>query len=310
MNGSGLAWSIERREGHAADLHLLPDPDRPQRVARVFEVDRPAIVLGSAQRNDVVDEARAEQAGIDVVRRRSGGGAVLLRPAEQIWIDFLIPAGDRLWHDGRFADPTRVEDSIVAHNEGFNISQAAPAADAFVALNQGDKDAVLAFLDSLGQREFDFTGDDNITIEDFHGFSDPAAFAECYGLGPYTPDHACAIHDIDQDTDVDDDDFKAFLTVYVGPMSDCNTNTVLDLIDILHGTSLDTNRNGIPDECEPTCVGDLDGSGDVGVPDILILLGSWGDCPALPAPCPADHDNSGTVDVIDLLNMLAKWGPC
>ena len=99
MNGSGLAWSIERREGHAADLHLLADPDRPQRVARVFEVDRPAIVLGSAQRNDVVDLARAEQAGIDVVRRRSGGGAVLLRPAEQIWIDFLIPAGDPLWHD-------------------------------------------------------------------------------------------------------------------------------------------------------------------------------------------------------------------
>ena len=93
-------------------------------------------------------------------------------------------------------------------------------------------------------------------------------------------------------------------------MSDCNTNTVLDLIDILHGTSLDTNRNGIPDECEPTCVGDLDGSSDIGVPDLLILLGSWGACPALPAPCPADHDNSGTVDVIDLLKMLANWGPC
>ena len=99
MNESSRAWSIERREGHAGDLHLLRDPDLPRRIARVLEVDRPAIVLGSAQRLDVVDAARAERAGVEVVRRRSGGGAVLLRPKEQVWIDLLVPAGDPLWHD-------------------------------------------------------------------------------------------------------------------------------------------------------------------------------------------------------------------
>jgi hypothetical protein len=32
---------------------------------------------------------------------------------------------------------------------------------------------------------------------------------------------------------------------------DCNVNGVADICDILHGTSLDENRNRIPDECEP-----------------------------------------------------------
>ena len=33
------------------------------------------------------------RAGVDVVRRRSGGGAVLLRPGEVTWIDVIVPAG-------------------------------------------------------------------------------------------------------------------------------------------------------------------------------------------------------------------------
>ena len=51
------------------------------------------MVLGAAQRGVVV------RGGIDVVRRRSGGGAVLLRPGEVVWVDLLVPRGDRLWED-------------------------------------------------------------------------------------------------------------------------------------------------------------------------------------------------------------------
>ena len=42
----------------------------------------------------------AARAGVDVVRRRSGGGAVLLDPDDPVWID-LARAGhdDRLWVD-------------------------------------------------------------------------------------------------------------------------------------------------------------------------------------------------------------------
>lgn len=36
-------------------------------------------------------------------------------------------------------------------------------------------------------------------------------------------------------------------------LSDCQPNDVLDICDIVNGTSQDLNGNGIPDECEPEC---------------------------------------------------------
>src|SRR5439155_24079484 len=36
---------------------------------------------------------------IEVVRRRSGGGAVLVGPGEVVWADVLVPAGDPLWEE-------------------------------------------------------------------------------------------------------------------------------------------------------------------------------------------------------------------
>jgi len=63
----------------------------------ILDVARPAVVLGSTQLGSAVDAARAESAGIDVVRRRSGGGAVLVEPGALVWIDVLAPAGDPLW---------------------------------------------------------------------------------------------------------------------------------------------------------------------------------------------------------------------
>ena len=56
----------------------------------------------------------------------------------------------------------------------------------------------------------------------------------------------------------------------------------------------------------PGCLPDLDRSGDVGVVDLLILLGSWGPC----SPCTADFDCDGNVGVVDLRLLLGAWGPC
>jgi lipoate-protein ligase A len=64
-----------------------------------FDVDRPALVLGSAQPESDVDAAAAAAAGVEVVRRRSGGGAVMLTPGDAVWVDLLIPADDPLWRD-------------------------------------------------------------------------------------------------------------------------------------------------------------------------------------------------------------------
>ena len=54
-------------------------------------------MLGSTQRDDVVDGEALHLAGLEVVRRRSGGGAVLLVPDEHVWIDWsdgaVLPGG-------------------------------------------------------------------------------------------------------------------------------------------------------------------------------------------------------------------------
>ncbi len=58
-----------------------------------------------------------------------------------------------------------------------------------------------------------------------------------------------------------------------------------------------------------TCPADFDDSGDVGVKDLLFLLGAWGPCPKK-GGCPADFDGSGDVGVKDLLFLLGAWGSC
>jgi lipoate---protein ligase len=71
----------------------------------VFEVDRPAIVLGSAQRDEILDVEACVAAGVEVVRRRSGGGVVLLAPGEIVWFDVIVPA--RQLHDAGVGDDVR-----------------------------------------------------------------------------------------------------------------------------------------------------------------------------------------------------------
>jgi thiol-disulfide isomerase/thioredoxin len=52
---------------------------------------------------------------------------------------------------------------------------------------------------------------------------------------------------------------------------------------------------------------DLDGDGMVAVPDLLILLGSWGPCGDC-EHCPGDLDGDCAVGVSDVLELLANWG--
>jgi lipoate---protein ligase len=94
-----VSWEVERATGPASTFHARPLPEAPGRAVWVHRVDRPALVLGSAQRPEVADAAACEAAGVEVVRRRSGGGAVLLVPGEVLWVDVLVPAGDPLWDD-------------------------------------------------------------------------------------------------------------------------------------------------------------------------------------------------------------------
>jgi lipoate-protein ligase A len=75
---------------------LDPNPiDR--RTAWIFDVDAPALALGSSQSESDVDRTVAEALGIDVFRRHSGGGAVMMSPGSCVWIDIVLPVGDTLW---------------------------------------------------------------------------------------------------------------------------------------------------------------------------------------------------------------------
>lgn len=156
-----------------------------------------------------------------------------------------------MMHDGGADDfdfTTRVTQAINAHN--VLGSEAVDSALNYLSLVQADKDAVIAFLDSLGRAEFDHDGDDEITAEDF------GEFVACF-TGPgsfYTPDDACAISDVDQDGDVDDDDFDLFLLAFDGVLPDCNGNAVVDFREILDGTSPDNDGNGVLDQCSAPTV--------------------------------------------------------
>lgn len=87
-------WQV-RRCPPAFPAIPWPDPTRPT-VCFVVPAS-PLLVLGSTQPASGVDAGRAAAAGVAVVRRASGGGAVLVRPGEVVWVDVGVPAGDALW---------------------------------------------------------------------------------------------------------------------------------------------------------------------------------------------------------------------
>jgi CxxC motif-containing protein (DUF1111 family) len=216
---------------------------------------------------------------------------------------------DPLWHDGRFAAGTfasRVTDAILEHDAIVSEGQA--SGQAFAALPQMDKDALIAFLDSLGRREFDVDGDNHVDLPDF------LDFVACLGSG-YTPDDACAVHDIDQDGDVDLDDFASFELVYEGAIEDCNANLKSDIRDIVDGTSTDTNGNGTPDECDcPTDCSPPGGNGQVNIDDLLAVINAFGavgpnDCDVEPVN-PDGTVGNGAVNIDDVLAVINAFGPC
>ena len=93
-----MTWRFLHLRGGAGELHGR-DLELDGRTVTVLEVDRPAVVLGSTQPESHVDRAACDAMGVDLVRRRSGGGAVLLLPDRSIWVDVTITRDDPLWDD-------------------------------------------------------------------------------------------------------------------------------------------------------------------------------------------------------------------
>jgi lipoate-protein ligase A len=92
----GAVWTVIERVGSPRELHAAAAAP----AGRLMAVAMPtsgAVVLGSTQPASDFDPARCAAAGLDLVRRRSGGGAVLVQPSAQVWVDFYVPAADPLF---------------------------------------------------------------------------------------------------------------------------------------------------------------------------------------------------------------------
>ena len=53
------------------------------------------------------------------------------------------------------------------------------------------------------------------------------------------------------------------------------------------------------------CPADIDGSGQVGATDLLLVIAGWGPCQGT---CAADLNGDGDVGATDLLAVIAAWG--
>lgn len=92
-------WSVQTIETSVAEAHARRVPVPARREIWFFEPTDRAIVLGSTQRLSTLDLAEVSRRGLEVVRRRSGGGAVLVEPGTATWFDVILPAGDPYWSD-------------------------------------------------------------------------------------------------------------------------------------------------------------------------------------------------------------------
>jgi lipoate-protein ligase A len=97
MTSRQLPWERHDWQGSAADFHAM----NPEHTRALWwcTVSSPAIILGSTQQESDVDVTVAADLNLDVVRRRSGGGAVYVHPTESVWIDVTIPKDDPLFVD-------------------------------------------------------------------------------------------------------------------------------------------------------------------------------------------------------------------
>ena len=90
-------WHDSACSGTTASLHARNAVAHERTITWCRPTDA-ALVLGSTQDEAIVDREALAKAKLAVVRRRSGGGAVLVRPGASLWVDAFLPRNDALFH--------------------------------------------------------------------------------------------------------------------------------------------------------------------------------------------------------------------
>jgi lipoate-protein ligase A len=122
---------VVRRRASIEVLHALApfgDDWSGEPEVWVCEPTDAAFVLGSRQAPAIVDADACARAGLSIVRRRSGGGAVLVRPDAVCWIDLVLPHG---------VAPDDVRGSMIWAGERWLESLAPVIPDVGVTVHRG-----------------------------------------------------------------------------------------------------------------------------------------------------------------------------
>ena len=83
--------------GSCEEFHHRAFPQGEEAVISLFTPIRDAIVLGSTQERSLLNETACLSHDVEIVKRRSGGGLVLLSADSTLWIDVEIPSDHSLW---------------------------------------------------------------------------------------------------------------------------------------------------------------------------------------------------------------------
>ena len=112
LSASLHGFALEHTVGSAESLHHRPIPDPVSPTIWWHDVARAGARARLEPARFDHRPRRVFRAGIEVVRRRSGGGAVLLVPGEVIWLDVVVPRQDGGGDGGRDAGLDDVRGSM------------------------------------------------------------------------------------------------------------------------------------------------------------------------------------------------------
>ncbi|MDC0347024.1 FG-GAP-like repeat-containing protein [Planctomycetota bacterium] len=120
-------------------------------------------------------------------------------------------------------------------------------------------------------------------------------------------------YDYDGNFIIDEADCLSFLNRSDLPQRDCNMNMENDLLDLFRGTGLDTDQDGLLDECDFDFVrGDVSGDRVVDVNDSSLFLGFLFNNQSLDCLAAADLNGDVILNITDfslLSNYLFSQGP-